>query len=255
MRYKSEITDLLNTTISSMTFPVIIGTVTVTATGYIIRCDDIYFAQSGFDITINSVVYRITAINQSTETLTIDGVGTIVIGDTFDMYTPYFFHGTPIATEQEIKSEPNSLNKTPMLWLWENFTEKFYDDFSSLDRDIDLEIFALTQADFDQWLTDDAYSNAIKPMKRLIDLFIQALKDDSTTYETDTLTYDSENYSKFGVFIRDKGSSKNLFTDKLSGIGIKFKLTLLKTDECAIDFNVDPQGIGAMAIGTTFIIA
>jgi hypothetical protein len=254
MAYKREFTDILNTLISSMSFPVVINTSVVNLDGSItLACDNIYFAQVGFDVTINAIVYRITAIDQANESITITGTGVVNDGDTFNMYTPHFFHGTPIATTQELKSELNASAKTPMIWLWENFTEDFYDEFSALERDVDCELYFLTQADFDGWETSDAYTNAIKPMKRLVDLFIEAINTDTANFYFNSSRYKSENYSKFGVFIREKGSSRNLFADKLSGVGVDFTLIINKTDVCDTTFFPDLVGIGYDAIGQTLI--
>lgn len=241
MGYKREFTDILNTLISSMSFPVVINTATDNNDGtFTLVCDDIYFAQPGFAVTINAVSYTIDSIDQSTETLVVTGVGAITSGDTFNMYTPYFYHGTPIATGQELQNQQNASAKTPMIWLWENFTEDYYDEFSALERDVDCELFFLTQADFELWETEDAYANAIKPMKRLADLFIEAINSDTANFYFNASRYKSENYSKFGVFIRDKGTSKNLFADKLSGVGIDFKFIINKTDECPTTFFSPP---------------
>jgi len=249
MVYAQELTDILDDLISTMTFPVIIGNVTVNADDSItLECDNIYHAQAGFEVEINSLTYVITEIDQANESITVTGTGTISNGDTFDMYSPFFFHGTPIATNTELVQEAQALNKTPMFWLWENFEEDWKDEESSLEREVEIELFALTQANFEEWMTSDAYENAIKPMKRLIELFVQALKV-SSLFETDFLTYRTENYSKFGVFIRNKGASKNLFADKLSGVGTKINLRIFKTEPCEPSFEVEQSIYRTLSTG------
>jgi hypothetical protein len=61
MVYTKELTDILDDLVSSMSFPVVIGNVTVNADDSItLECDDIYHAEVGFDVEINSLTYRIT---------------------------------------------------------------------------------------------------------------------------------------------------------------------------------------------------
>lgn len=259
MSYTRDITDVLRDLIQGMQFPVIIGTVIPTADGYTLRCNNIYHAQNGFDVAINGNTFRIISFDQSTENITITGTGTINTGDTFEMYDVKFFHGTPVATGLELQDLDNSpvdngQQKTPMIWLWENFKEKITDDYAPLGREIDCELFFLTQADAEAFKTQDFYDKAIKPMRRVVDLFQDAVKADRATFFASELPYSVENYSKFGVYIREKGSNKNIMQDKLSGIGIKILLKLYNTrDECPPPFSVDGVGIGFGAIGTMAI--
>lgn len=259
MSYTRDITDILRTLIAGMGFPVMIGGVTANADGYTLRCDNIYHAQVGFDIVINGETFRITSFDQSTETITVTGTGSISPGDTFQMYGVHFFHGVPVATTEELKDLDNSAvdngqQKSPMIWLWENFTENVIDDFSPLGRDINMELYFLTQSDHEAWKTQQFYDNAIKPMRRLLDTFRDAVKADRATFDADELSYSAENYSKFGVYIRNRGSSDNLFVDKLSGVGIKLRLKLWAVEDCPADFEIDGTGIGTMTVGSTFTI-
>lgn len=248
MTYTQDFTDILNTLVTGMNFSVTIGSVTVNADGSItLRCDNIYYSQIGFDIYIGANIYRIVDFNQATETITVTGSGTITPGDVFRMYGVKFFHGTPIATAQELKdldntAVDNAQNKIPMIWLWENFTEEVVDDMTAMTggREIECELYALTGADEDAWKTSDAYTYGIKPMRRLIELLIAEIKSDTATFNADELPYKTENYSKFGVFIRTKGATTRLFADKLCGLETKLRLKLWPKEYCPSDFEVDP---------------
>lgn len=259
MSYTRDITDVLRDLVQGLQFPVTIGTVTSTADEYTLRCSNIYHAQNGFDVVIGGNNFRITAFDQSTETITVAGSGTINPGDTFEMYDVKFFHGTPVATGLELQDLDNSpvdnaQQKTPMIWLWENFKENVVDDYTPLGRDIDCDLYFLTQADAEAWKTQDFYDKAIKPMRRLVDLFQDAIKADRGTFFASELPYIVEHYSKFGVYIREKGSNKNIMQDKLSGVGIKIRLKLYNTREnCEPPFSIDGTGIGFGAIGTIAI--
>lgn len=232
MTYSDDLTDILDEVISAMTFPVQINSVILNSDGtQTLNCCDIYFAQKGFNVTINSTQYLITDFDQANETITVSGSGTIT-PQTFNLYTPTFFHGTPIATTEEINEIKDANTKTPMIWLWENFHEKYSDRFDPVDRSVDIELFFLTQADFEKWQTQDAYDEAIKPMKRLRDLFIDELDRYPNRFYTDKQTFESDNYAKFGVYARTRGSQKNLMADKLSGVGTKIPLKIYKKIDC-----------------------
>lgn len=258
MGYKQDITDILNEVVSGMEFPVAIDSVVDNGDGtQTLSCSDIYHAQIGFDVTINGLSYKITDFNQTNETITVTpnftGTATISSGISFYMYTPFFFHGTPIATGQDLKEYSNANDKTPMVWLWENYTERNNDDFNSVAREIDVELYFLTQANFALWKTDDAYSKAIKPMRRLMSKFIEEVKLRDDLFSADELTYESDNYSKFGIFIRSKGSTSNLFVDQLSGCDCRLTLKLWDKTVCS-DATIPAFGIGSMEIGQNFIV-
>lgn len=258
MSYKRDITDILDEVISAMEFPISIDSVVDNGDGtQTLSCSDIYHAQKGFNVTINGLSYKITDFDQSNETITVKpnftGSATISSGISFYLYNPFFFHGTPIATGQDLGEYSDANNKTPMVWLWENYTEKNNDSLASISREVSVELYFLTQADFEKWNTADSYSLAIRPMRRLMERFIEEVRLRDDLFSADDLTYDSENYAKFGVFIRTKGATSNLFQDKLSGCSCILTLKLWDKTECS-NATVPTFGIGSMEIGQNFIV-
>lgn len=258
MGYKRDITDVLNEVISAMEFPVAIDSVVLNGDGtQTLYCSDIYHAQIGFDVTINGLSYKITDFDQSNETIAVTpnftGTATISGGISFYMYNPFFFYGTPIATGQDLSGYDDANDKTPMVWLWENYIERNNDEMASISREVDVELYFLTQANFELWKTSDSYTKAIRPMRRLMEKFIVEVRSRDDLFSADDLTYDSENYAKFGVFIRTKGSTSNIFQDKLSGCSCKLTLKLWDKTECS-NATVPTFGIGSMEIGQNFIV-
>lgn len=258
MGYTRDIIDILNEVISSMEFPVAIDSVTANADGsQTLYCSDIYHAQIGFNVTINGLSYKITAFSQADETITVTanftGTNTITAGVSFYMYTPFFFHGTPIATGQDLSDYSDANEKTPMLWLWENWTERENDELNPVAREIDCEIYFLTQANFNLWKTDDAYQYAIRPMTRLKQMFKDKVKETTEIFSADDIVFETVPYSKFGVFLRSKGSEKNLFVDQMAGVGCKVTFKLWDKTECSTA-TTPTFGIGSMIIGQNFIV-
>lgn len=257
--YTTDLTDILNEIITGMKFPIAINSVVRNSDGSqtLFACD-VYHAQIGFPVIINNQEYKIAAFNYNDESVTVTslfiGDDTIIPGITFELYSPYFFHGTPAATSNEINKESDQFKKIPMIWLWENFTEQEQGDLSAIDRKSDVELYFLTHGDWDGKLTEGLYSEAVKPMRRLYENFKKEIKQSKYFYSTEMIVK-KENYSKFGVYIREKGANKNILVDKLSGVSAKTTFEIYKTNDCEeCEDSIDMGGIGYMQIQTNFII-
>lgn len=241
MIYKEDSTDILKAINNSLLFPVKIYSVTtVGADLYEIETVNMYHAQPGFPLVIGGKTYIIQDITPGTrpncanaikDRLIVKGSPAITAPG-FDVYKPHFFHSTPIAQGIEMKGK-NELDKVPMSWLYEQFTDTFYEDpESNKERTIRFRLFFLTHGSPEKWLTKDAYKNAIKPMRRLAENFIEKIKSMAWRFDVDTMQYDLINYSKFGVFLANKGMEKELWHDKVSGVELSMTLTVLKKDGC-----------------------
>jgi len=229
MIYNKSSIDIIREVVEAMTFPMVITNIATTLNNHILTVCDIKHAQPGFSIQIGATTYLILDIDAENKTITIQGTPTPVL-TAFDLYKPFFFHGTPIATGIELIQEKQAFNKTPMVWFLENFVDHFYKGKQDMrNRDLRARLFFLTQADHEKWLTDDAYKNAIEPMHRLQELFLEELVKKPGIFDMVDFEYDRINYAKFGVYINNKGTEKNLFVDKLSGCEMPFApLTILK---------------------------
>ena len=123
-----------------------------------------------------------------------------------------------------------------MVWFLENFTDKFFDDAADTrEREIRFRLFFLTQANHEKWLVNDSYHNAILPMRRLAENFIDKLRSLPARFDLISEEYELINYAKFGVYITNKGMEKSLFADKLAGCELNISLTVYKLDACQDD--------------------
>lgn len=243
MIYSKSSVDIIRDVIQSMTFPVTIKQIARTGNIHVLTVCDIYHAQIGREVIIGGNSYTVTDISEGSidncvavvmPTLTVEGENAIET-DTFNLYTPFFYHGTARATNIEISKQQNAALKTPMIWLPEIFTDSFFDSMSNLDREIrgDGLIF-LTEANHKLWLTDEAYQKAVKPMRRLAEHFIAKLKALHGEFYMKEFRPEFISYAKFGVFIRDNGIDKNLFEDKLAGVRLTSPITVRRTMQCDI---------------------
>jgi hypothetical protein len=243
MTYKKDITEILQNLIAM--FNHWCNVIDWTESGGIIniQLDDVKWLQTDWifefncrtieDMNIHGVECVVTYVGDNY--ITIKGLKeTLVSFNDPIVYAPmlYFFHGTPIAIGAELNKINDASNKTPMIWMMENFQERFIDDpLDRHERETTLRLFFLTQANHTQWITQQAYDHCITPMRRLMEIFVEAVKNDGTFDVTD-LTYNVYNYAKFGVYINEKGMPTNKFADNLSGVEMAFTLKRYKPDCC-----------------------
>jgi len=247
MTYKKDITEILDNLLSEVNNEVNVLSWTENNGVITMVVDDMRWTQIDWIFTFNcrtiedmnfhatQCVITNAYILGGTHIVSFKGVTeTLVSTDMTSYEVPYvyFFHGTPIAVGAELDKINNANNKTPMVWMMENFQERFYDDpLLRLERETTLRLFFLTQANHRQWVTQQAYDHCIAPMRRLMELFVEVIKNDGTFDVTD-LTYSVYNYAKFGVYINEKGMPTNKFADNLSGVEMSFVLKRYKPDCC-----------------------
>jgi hypothetical protein len=149
----------------------------------------------------------------------------------FDIPAPFFFHGTILATNEELSNIGQSWNKFPMIYLHEITRERIdVDEESTIDRESECDLYFMTEADFQNWLTNDHYKYAVRPMRNLVFEFIKALKGSSNVGEFEQFTVMDQ--AKWGVYLSGKGQVNQIFRDNLSGTQLKINIPFLKTDDC-----------------------
>lgn len=261
-KYRRPFTDILDEVIASMDTAIQILDVVLNEDGtQTLFCCDILHAQKGFNVTINGLKYKIESISQANETITVskdyetEDDPTILPGVVFNIYSPMFYHGTPIATNQELQGENDASKKTPMFWLWEKYIEKNHDD-AIVERTIEnFELYALTQSpNFQARSTNDELNvECVQPMQRMIHNFINTMRFRSDLFDTNILDYDIENFEKFGVVARNSGSQRSVMMQNLSGAALYMVPRLFYKDDCLCP--PPPFGIGSMIIGQNFIVS
>lgn len=234
MSHRRSIIDIIEGVVNSMTFPVKVNSVIANVDGtQTLQTCDIFHAQPGFGVTIAGNDYTIVSINADLHEITISAGVAVATPVTFNLYAPFFFHGTPRQTNVELTQVMDASSKTPMVYLLEEVTETFFNAEDIRERESVLRLFFLTQADFERWLTEDFHTNAVEPMRRLLDGFIEALGNDKTI-DTEEIDYSVTNRQRFGVFITNSGYEKALFSDKLSGCELNITIPVRKKNICVV---------------------
>lgn len=142
-----------------------------------------------------------------------------------------YFHGTVIDTKGVLNKINISTDKLPMIYLLEVLKDKFNNDVNlRVDRVSDLRLFFLSETDENNWTTDQHYEYSIKPMRNVVYNFIESLNKNAGIGEFDD--YVAINHVKFGVVIPDKGHTRRVFDDNLSGVELVISLPILKGKIC-----------------------
>lgn len=179
-------------------------------------------------ITISDTQYLVTAVNAITKVITITS-GDPVVGTTYMAPTVFFFHGTPIATSIELNNIKDASLKLPMCYLFEIIRDrKFPDPLSSIDREVEVTLYFLDQADYQTWDTDHHYELAIMPMARFAEVFFKdyLFHHKQLAYMSD---YEMTYYPKFDPQTSLNGVLKTVFSDQMSGVGVRVTFQIKKS--------------------------
>ena len=224
-----DITKQVQSTISKLTRTVTIDIITDLGDG-IYRIDTCctYWLRPCKTITIDSVDYRIQSFVQN-ESLTIKG-DVLPTAATFTITPPYYKHGTPMATNNELFHVDND-QQLPLVWLLEILTQSvFENEENPLNYSSDLRLFFLDEYDPEDDLTSDLYTDIIRPMQSMVEEFIKEVRKDGIYNDIDE--YRTINWSKFGVYTTNKGSTSKILDAYLSGIEVRITLEIMKIENC-----------------------
>lgn len=246
MTKKEILPDILERLLAAATYPIIYKNAVDNADGTFTLSGicDIHHIQPGFTVTIDGVDFvvedYIKLANGDWNIILKAGTASLPIFPRFFyLYKPFFFHGTPLLTETELKKRPVLSDKTPMVYLMEPFITKHdYSDFTSIDRRCKFTLCFLTQADIPDWLTDDFYHNSIHPMYKLAQDFWEIIRNSNLFYNAKQLD-DTIFHTKFGINIRELGTKKLYFSENLSGVSMDIYLEIYAVDNCCDDGGTD----------------
>jgi hypothetical protein len=188
--------------------------------------------REGSPFKVNGLDYVATMVDTKTKEIVYESGVAPVVNQLIQGSTPFYFHGTPMATGSEITRILESENKLPMVYLLEIITDEFNNEVDSIiDRNSTVNIFFLDEANFSDWDTDQHYSEAVVPMANYAKLFVDYLTDNKNIGVINN--YSMAYHAKFGLNIRtNSGHIQNLFPDKLSGVQLTITLPIRKDLVC-----------------------
>lgn len=136
---------------------------------------------------------------------------------------PFFITGTKLATNREWTIADNNLeNKLPLIWMLEIINETGYGRGSTIERDIQTNLFFLDETDPSQYYTVDHRKQVVTPMGNLMEEFIKTVESDKMFATVDDYQY--KTFSRFGVET-DTGVVENILDGNLSGVSLNITLS------------------------------
>lgn len=140
---------------------------------------------------------------------------------------PFWITGTRLAANREWTIASNNLmDKLPLIWMLELMSETIYGRGSTLERDMELQLFFLDETDPAQYYTAEHRKQVVEPMQQLMIEFIETinrLKEFKTVED-----YRIRTFSRFGTE-SEQGVLENVLDANLSGL--RLDLTLSKYKE------------------------
>lgn len=181
-----------------------------------ITVGNVYHARTGLSCLIDGDSFKILQVDYDANTVKVEGAPATT--KVFSMPVPFYFHGTPYATNAHISRLKDS-QKVPMIYLLEIIREELQAEDSGIETIADLRFFFLDVANFQDWDTDQHYSNVIRPMRNLMDAFVAQARISPLFAELPAL--DVVTHVKFGVYQSNKGHLNSLFNERLSGVELR----------------------------------
>lgn len=232
---KTELSDILYSVIQDIDVLMTITDYSYTGSTHTVEVCDVKWLQVGRTVTIGGNDYEVTAINYATNVLTLSGAD-VITTFTFNIYRPVFFYGTPREAGNDIKAISSSDDKYPMFYLLLNYEETNYeDDEDPIERTANFRLFALTDSDHGNWLTSDIHTRCIKPMTKMYSAFIETLKADKMSFDSNGFRFSTIPAYKFGVYVTNSGAEKNFFVDNLSGWEMRISELKIRKDHTCVD--------------------
>ena len=220
--------DIIETLINELDFTYTIKSNTNDGTDTTLVVSDTFHSRKGLTVNDGSTDYTIKSVDHDTKTIIISGVVSGVI----TLQSPFYFHGVPYKVNDNLSKIRLTKNKLPLIYLYEIIREReIRDELSAIEREADIRLFFLDESKYAEWDTDQHYSLAITPMKNLVNLFLENLRDNNKIglIEDSTII----NHANFGTFVTDQGHVSSFFNERTSGVELDITLPILKDLTCS----------------------
>ncbi len=179
-----------------------------------------------------SNTYTVTAVDHVAFTITVTPNGAYVFtGTLLVLIRPYFFVGTPIATNKEwAKFNADERKKVPFAWMIDPTTETFMNKQDTLERESDLHMVFLDSNNTEQWATTDTHDNRLQAIYNMVDEFVETIRRNPLFF-SDELEYTTKNFTKFGKETSE-GMVANIIDANLTGVDLRLTLPVNDRGEC-----------------------
>jgi len=143
---------------------------------------------------------------------------------------PLFLAGTPQTTNQEyLNLEQTTLDKTPFIWLLENYDYDGLDADSAFEAVFNGKIFFLDWFPL-RWSNKNHNDYAIKPMESLKKQFVDIINE---SFDFRRLNNPKTIVRpRFGVYVDNKGNTEKILDTDFSGVELRLKLEVYDLEAC-----------------------
>jgi len=226
-----DITEVFEEIINALVFKFNCKEVVVNGSNFILKTCNTYWLRPMKEITIATYKYKIVAldINKSITVSPISHTQTPVAStEMFDIVKPTYRHGTARAINTELTTIKQK-DKTPFVWLYELFSERINTDAESvIGLSSPVRMFIFDEANPKDMLTENHYSDVIRPMKQLAKEIIKHINTNQSKYQ-EILNYEVINLAGWGEFNGFLGNEKKVLDEEWSGLEMKFDIEINKT--------------------------
>ena len=178
----------------------------------------------------NAVFVRIEGVVNPLKVTGVTGNSIVIPGEHIEaekvtVAPPYFINGTPMRVNSEIEGI-NLDVKYPMNYLYAVMREKDRAITSTIRREADIRLFILDESEPGE-TTAEHYTNVINGLEAYYQRLLDHLQTDSKSFvepqEIEVIKY---NHVDWGHFRSDKGYTKSVFNDNVSGIELQFTVPI-----------------------------
>ena len=232
-----DITEIVADLVSLLTFEFNAKSSTPDGLNFVLETCNTYWLRPCKSVTIKigglDYLYKIEALTID-ESITLKPIGHTQDpgpGDLFTIPAPLFRHGTARKINTEL-TKIKQRNKAPFIWLFEVIEETYKGSKQDpLERETPLRLFFFDEADPNNMLTEDHYTEVIRPLRNLVFAFIDKIKANPGLFDPET-----ENkigyLPDWGQFNSVKGFEKKIIDENWSGIELKKTLKIFKNKVC-----------------------
>lgn len=168
------------------------------------------------------------------EWITVDPIGgapSPFTGETVICPDITYLFGSPSSTNSEYSGiEVDSGDKTPLIWLLENYTEKLFGRMSSFEREVSPRLFFMDETDEEDWSNEEHHAFSIQPMMNLADEFLLTVKKNRKFKRLEDTGMIPR--ARFGRYVDNRGNEKTIIDEYFSGVELQPTLIKYKETSC-----------------------
>jgi hypothetical protein len=185
--------------------------------------------RNGSILVYNNIDYKVAYI-QNNEYVVVfpDENGIPFDGEYIIVPKPLFLHGSPISVNNEyLEISSDTRDKTPFSWLLRGLRESRPTEKASIiEVSLSGRLFLMDEANTPEWTNDSHDYYAVNPMYNLAVAFEEAVKKSPTINLSGN--FEIIDRARFGVSVENKGSTKKIISDDLSGVEVIWAIDVYK---------------------------